>query len=93
MEVQMSQYDNFRDDDIVDQIDREHSLGRNGNFNNEGVGTGFGIAAIIALAVIVLVAWNTGYMEIKPYEGSTHVTGLPASPPLVPALPPTQPQG
>jgi hypothetical protein len=93
MEVHMSQYDNYRDDEIIDQVDQDYPPGRSGSFNNDGVGTGLGVGALTALAIILLIAWNMGYLQIKPYEGSTHVTDLPISPPLVPSLPSTPPPG
>jgi hypothetical protein len=38
MKVQMSQYDNYRDDEIIDKVDNEYTLGSGGFFHKEGVG-------------------------------------------------------
>ncbi len=69
----------------------EVHMGKYENYNDSVV-TGFGVAAFVALAVLLFVAYSTGYLEIRPYEGNKSVTDLPITPTLVPALPPVQPK-
>jgi hypothetical protein len=92
MEVQMSQYDNYRDDEIIDKVDNEYTLGSGGSFPKGGVSPGIGIGALVALVVIVLIAWNTGFVQVEPYRSPTTVTDLPISPTLVPTPQPLPPK-
>jgi len=84
IEVQMSQYGTYRDDEIIDKVDNENTPGSGGSFPKEGVGRGIGIGALIALVVIVLIAWNTGFVHVEPHQTQTNVIDLPISPTLVP---------
>ena len=62
--------------------------GRGGEFRDEGVGFIYGVVILLALGVLLLVAWNAGYLEVRPYTKSTHVIDLPITPDVVPTFPP-----
>ena len=68
----MDHYEDFPDSDkIVDP---------HGNLPPDGNGFAF-VATFAVVALIGLLAWGIGYVEVKPYSASTTVSELPLSPP------------
>jgi hypothetical protein len=98
LEVQMTQYDKFRDDDISDldddisdKVGRYGNLGRSGKFQNEWPRAKFSIGVLIALAVVLVIGWNMGYVQVEPSHNSTNVTDLPITPNIMPTPQPQPP--
>ena len=88
----MSQYDDFRDDDIADEAGEE-SVALYENSPYRRFNAGLSVGALAALALILMVAWNSGWIGVNPLPVST-VSQLPPTPPPLPpvATPQAQPK-
>jgi hypothetical protein len=81
----MDHNDNFPDSDKI--------LDPHGNLPPDGNGFAF-VATFAVVALIGLLAWGIGYVEVQPYSSSTTVSELPMAPtpPLLPTPQPVPPK-
>ena len=78
----MSRYDDFQGDDIDDKVDKEN-VAVKAREPQKRFDVGLTVGVLAALALIIMVAWSSGWLGVSPLPTST-VSQVPPTPPPAP---------